>query len=122
MASIRSKDTGPELVVRRLVHGMGFRYRLYRRDLPGCPDLVLPRLGAVIFVHGCFWHVHSCQRGRVPKSNVSYWTAKRLRNAARDRVAVRRLRRDGWRVLTVWECETRNTLQLERRLCRFLAS
>lgn len=108
------------MVVRRLVHAMGYRFRLHRRDLPGSPDLVLPRRRAVIFVHGCFWHVHSCQRGRVPKSNTSYWTAKRLRNAARDRRALRRLRRDGWRVLTLWECQLKHPERVENRLRAFL--
>lgn len=121
MSRIRSKDTGPEIAVRRMAHALGYRFRLHRRDLPGSPDLVFPRLRAVVFVHGCFWHVHSCQRGRVPKSNVSYWAAKRLRNAARDRRARAKLRRMGWRVLTVWECQLRKPELVSAKLARFLA-
>jgi len=108
MAAVKSGDTTPEMAVRRLVHRLGYRFRLHRRDLPGTPDIVLPRLGKIINVHGCFWHVHTCQRRRkAPVKNAGYWNAKRRGNVARDRRVVRRLRRLGWRVLVVWECQTR---------------
>ncbi len=119
MSLIRSKNTGPELAVRRLAHSLGYRFRLHRRDLPGKPDLVFPKLGAVVFVHGCFWHLHDCQR-RIPKSNATYWSAKRAKNAARDALNTRALRRAGWRVLTVWECELKHPRRLLARLNRFL--
>lgn len=123
MARIRSKNTGPEKTVRSLVYSMGYRFRLHAKDLPGKPDIVFRRRAAVIFVHGCFWHLHSkCRDGTIPKSNVSHWREKLLRNVHRDRQHARRLRRAGWRVLTVWECETENNVErLERRLERFLA-
>jgi DNA mismatch endonuclease (patch repair protein) len=124
MRRVKSGDTTPEMVVRRLVHQMGYRYRLRRRDLPGQPDLVLPRLGKAIFVHGCFWHRHACAAGEsTPASRVEYWQAKFARNVNRDRRDVRRLRRMGWSVLVVWECQTRAARResLRRRLERFLA-
>lgn len=121
MARIRGKDTAPERAVRSLVHGLGYRFRLHVRDLPGRPDLVLPRLATVIFVHGCYWHRHSCPAGRVvPKTRSSFWTRKFECNVARDRLATARLRRLGWRVLSVWECETKQPLKLQRRLRRLL--
>lgn len=122
MSRVRAKDTKPEMVVRRIVHGLGYRYRLHRRDLPGRPDLVLPRLGAVIFVHGCFWHRHpGCRLASTPSTNVEFWQAKFLRNVERDAEAIRRLEADGWRVLVVWECETRAREALHARLQAFLA-
>lgn len=123
MASIGSVNTTPELAVRRLVHAMGYRYALHRHDLPGSPDLVLPARGAVIFVHGCFWHRHRCRRGQsVPSTRTAYWTAKFDRNVARDRRTQRQLRADGWRVGVVWECQTRPTRldTLAKRLDRLL--
>ena len=105
MARVGRADTGPELAVRRLLHGLGYRFRLHRRDLPGTPDLVLPRYGAVVFVHGCFWHGHECRRGRPPASNQDYWVPKLARNVERDSEVRRALEGMGWRVLTVWECE-----------------
>jgi DNA mismatch endonuclease (patch repair protein) len=125
MRRVKSGDTTPEMIVRRLVHRMGYRYRLRRRDLPGQPDLVLPRLGKAIFVHGCFWHRHACGAGEsTPASRVEYWQAKFARNVERDRRNVRRLRRMGWSVLVVWECQTRAARResLRRRLARFLAA
>ena len=108
MSCVRSTDTTPERVVRTLVHRLGYRFRLHRRDLPGCPDLVLPAHRTVIFVHGCFWHQHRCRRGRrAPQTNRAYWEAKLARNKRRDRRVRDQLRRLGWRVLIVWECETR---------------
>ena len=109
MSRIRSKDTKPEMIVRSLVHQMGFRFRLHRKDLPGKPDLVLPRHRKVIFVHGCFWHMHRCRYGRVtPKTNAQFWQDKREGNVARDRRNRRQLRADGWDVLTIWECWTKD--------------
>jgi len=123
MAAIRGRDTKPEMVVRSLVHAMGYRYRLHRRDLPGKPDLVFSGLRKVIFVHGCFWHMHDCSYGRVrPATNAEFWHAKRGGNVERDRKNTAELRRAGWRALVVWECETREGDRLARRLRRFLAS
>jgi len=123
MSAIRGKDTRPEMVVRGIVHGLGYRYRLHRRDLPGAPDLVFPKLHKIINVHGCFWHMHTCRYGSVtPKANRNFWKAKRTGNASRDRTTLRRLRADGWDVLTVWECETKNNPGLEDRLRKFLDS
>jgi DNA mismatch endonuclease (patch repair protein) len=122
MALVRSKDTGPEMLLRRLVHSLGYRYRLHDRRLPGVPDLVFRSRRRVIFVHGCFWHQHSCARGnRMPKSRIGYWRNKLEGNVARDRRAVRALRRAGWRVLTVWECQMRDLDKLRRRITSFLS-
>lgn len=116
MRMIRSENTAPEIQVRSFVHGLGYRFRLYRKDLPGKPDLVLPRLRCTIFVHGCFWHGHGCSRGaRPPKANAEYWRTKITRNAERDRENIRRLRALGWRVLVVWECELRSRPDSTRR-------
>ena len=105
MSRIKSRDTKPELIVRSLVHRMGFRFRLHRKDLPGKPDIVLPSHRKIIFVHGCFWHSHRCRFGRVsPATNSEFWTTKRGETAKRDRRNLRKLRRDGWTVLVVWEC------------------
>lgn len=122
MAAVKSRDTTPEMVVRRLVHGLGYRYRLHARDLPGTPDLVLPRHRKIINVCGCFWHLHGCPRCRIPSSRRDYWVAKLERNAARDRRVNRVLRRAGWSVLVVWECQTRRKRldSLEHRVSRFL--
>jgi len=121
MSKIRGKNTGPELIVRRLVHSLGYRYRLHAKNLPGKPDLTLARHGAVIFVHGCFWHLHSaCPSGHLPSTNQAYWTPKLQRNAERDRTNVRKLRRLGWRVLVLWECQLGNAARLEKRIRRFL--
>lgn len=109
MSRIRGKDTKPELIVRSLVHQMGFRFRLHRKDLPGKPDLVLPRHRRIIFVHGCFWHMHRCRYGRVvPKTNTEFWQNKRMGNVERDRRNQRILRKDGWQTLVIWECWTRD--------------
>ena len=123
MAAIRNRDTKPEMLVRSLVHGMGFRYRLHRRDLPGHPDLVFPSRRKIVFVHGCFWHLHRCRWGSVkPASNAGFWAAKREQNRTRDRRNLRALRSAGWSVAVVWECETRDREALAERLRRFLAS
>src|SRR5262249_20074343 len=123
MRAVKSSDTGPERVVRACVRDLGFarRYRLGGRGLPGKPDLVFSALRKAIFVHGCFWHGHDCKRGaRAPKDNASYWSAKIARNRARDVSVLRTLKREGWSALVVWECETRDTHTLCKRLARFL--
>lgn len=121
MASIGGTDTQPEMVVRRLVHSLGYRYRLHRRQLPGTPDLVLTRYQSVIFVHGCFWHMHRCKRGKsTPKTNAEFWRTKREKTRIRDRRNIAVLRRAGWRVLVVWECQTRNHTNLAERLIAFI--
>lgn len=105
MRSIRGSGTKPEMAVRRAMWAAGFRYgRSARRRLPGTPDLVFPGLGAVVFVHGCFWHGHGCDLGRVPKTNREFWVAKFQTNRARDARVVRKLRKAGWHVFTIWEC------------------
>jgi DNA mismatch endonuclease (patch repair protein) len=121
MRRIRKRDTTPERVVRRLVHGLGFRFRLHRHDLPGTPDLVLPRLRKAILVHGCFWHQHAgCRLARLPKSRGEYWLPKLSRNQERDAAARVELRARGWDVLVVWECETNDLADLHDRLSAFL--
>jgi DNA mismatch endonuclease (patch repair protein) len=121
MRAVKGADTTPELAVRRLAHGMGFRFRLHRKDLPGRPDLTFPRLRKVIFVNGCFWHGHDCARGaRVPVRNRDYWTRKVARNVERDRSALSALQRLGWKSLVVWECEIKDQDRLRRALRRFL--
>jgi DNA mismatch endonuclease, patch repair protein len=122
MAAVKSKNTGPELFVRRLVHSLGYRYRLHVRGLPGTPDLVFPRLRKIINVNGCFWHMHSCKRCRVPSSRRGYWIAKLRRNAERDLRTRRALRREGWQALVVWECQTcpTNISRLRAKILKFL--
>ena len=123
MRAVKGRNTGPEMTVRRLLHDLGYRYRLHRSDLPGKPDLAFPSRRKVVFVHGCFWHGHSCARGaRVPKTNSSYWTAKIAGNAARDVLNRARLEGMGWEVLSVWECELKDPARLEAFLTRFLES
>ena len=119
MSRVHGKDTRPELVVRSLIHRMGYRFRLHRKDLPGKPDIVLPRHRCVVFVHGCFWHRHKgCKRASTPESNVEYWEGKFRRNVERDRKHRKDLRRMGWRVVIVWECELRDQDRLAVRLLR----
>jgi DNA mismatch endonuclease (patch repair protein) len=123
MAGIKGKDTKPELAVRRIVHAMGFRFRLHRRDLPGSPDLVFPRLRRVIFVHGCFWHQHpGCRFAYTPKSNTQFWLNKLEGNTRRDALAVTMLGALGWQVLIVWECETSEQSALTLKINSFLAA
>lgn len=117
MARIRSKQTQPELIVRRALHNMGFRFRLHRRDLPGKPDIILPKYKLAIFVHGCFWHQHpDCKLASRPKTRGEYWGPKLASNVARDQRHARALEELGWRVETVWECETRDTERLDKVL------
>ena len=123
MARIRSKGTKPELIVRRLVHSLGFRYRLHRSDLPGKPDLVFPSRKAAIFVHGCFWHQHTdpaCTDARLPKSRQEYWLPKLTRNVERDQQHVVALIADGWRVLTLWDCDLRDLGKVTTLISKFL--
>jgi DNA mismatch endonuclease (patch repair protein) len=120
MRRVRSRDTSPELAVRRMVHSLGFRYRLHDNDLPGHPDLVFPCRHKIIFVHGCYWHSHRCPAASIPASNAGYWRSKLQRNAARDKRNVRRLRSAGWGVAIVWECQVRDKPRLAKRLFRFL--
>ncbi len=120
MRAIRSKGMKPELAVRKLVHKLGYRFRLHRRDLPGKPDLVFPCRRKVIFVHGCFWHCHDCKTAHVPKSNQEYWKPKLQRNCVRDQQNLRNLSLYGWQTAVIWECETHNAANLAERLNTFL--
>lgn len=108
MSGIRGKDTRPEIIVRQALHRAGFRFRLHRKDLPGKPDIVLPKYHTVIFVHGCFWHGHGCRYFKVPKTRTDFWLDKIMANAKRDRLQEDALRSAGWRVFTVWECDIRD--------------
>jgi DNA mismatch endonuclease (patch repair protein) len=119
MARIGSRDSLPEIKVRSLLHQLGYRFRIHRKDLPGTPDIVLPGRGAVVFVHGCFWHGHACKIGKMPKSRTEYWGPKIETNRRRDLRKARQLRALGWRVLTVWECELKSPERLERRLLQY---
>lgn len=120
MARIRSKDTKPELIVRKAVWAAGFRYRLHGKSLPGRPDLVFPALGTVVFVHGCYWHGHSCQKGRIPGKNSAFWREKFDSNKARDKRNRARLRRDGWKVITIWECSLATIPKREKAIKKLL--
>jgi DNA mismatch endonuclease (patch repair protein) len=122
MRAVRSRDTTPEMIVRRVVTSLGYRYRLHKATLPGKPDLVFGPRRKVIFVHGCFWHGHDCKRGaRLPKTNVDYWREKVRRNRERDAATLNALRDTGWSTLVVWECETRDDENLRASLAQFLA-
>lgn len=113
MSRVKGKHTGPEMIVRRAAHALGLRFRLHRKDLPGRPDLVFPRHKVALFVHGCFWHRHpGCRLASTPKSRTEFWQAKFDANVARDAAAEEALRAAGWRVVTVWECETRNEVAM----------
>lgn len=121
MAAVRAKNTGPEMIVRRLAHSCGYRFRLHRKDLPGSPDLVFRRLRAIVFVHGCFWHQHDgCRRARRPAANSDYWELKLERNMERDAAALAQLDAAGWRVLTLWECELSDSAAVRGKLISFL--
>lgn len=121
MSLVRGKDTAPEIAVRRMVHAMGHRYRLHRRDMPGVPDLAFIGARKVIFVHGCFWHRHrGCPNTRTPKSNVAFWRKKLAGNQRRDLANQRKLLASGWRVLVIWECELDDSKRMRGKLARFL--
>ncbi len=120
MSNIRSRNTKPELVVRSIIHKLGLRFRLHARYLPGKPDIVLPRHKKIVLVHGCFWHMHKCKRGKVfPKTNELYWAAKRNRNVERDRLNKSAYKKAGWQTLIIWECESRDVSKLSDKLARF---
>jgi len=121
MSLVRAKDTKPEMVVRRLVHAMGYRYRLHVRDLPGNPDMVFPSRNKVVFVHGCFWHRHgACKNTRWPKSKLDFWRPKLEQNHRRDKINRRRLGKLGWKVLVIWECQLSKLATVTERLRSFL--
>jgi len=121
MATVKSADTTPERKVRSIVHRLGYRFRLHRRDLPGNPDIVLPRHRKVIFVNGCFWHQHPrCSAADRPASNTEYWNKKLNRNIQRDRKNLRALRKAGWHPLVIWECQLKNEVRTEARIRHFL--
>jgi len=121
MSRIKSRNTSPELAVRRIVYALGYRYRLHCRDLIGRPDLVFRRKRKVVLVHGCFWHRHNCKQGRVtPKTREDFWKAKFAANKKRDTKVIRTLKRDGWNVLVVWECQLSDTDKLKTLLVGFL--
>lgn len=119
MAAVKGRNTEPEVTVRKLLHGLGLRFRLHRAGMPGTPDIVLPRHHAVVLVHGCFWHGHTCSRGKAPSSNTAFWLPKLERNKQRDAEQANALRLLGWRVLIVWECETKRPDLLLARLARW---
>ena len=123
MRAVKDRDTEPELIVRHLLYALGFRYRLHRADLPGKPDIVFPGRKKIIFVHGCFWHGHSCARGdRQPKTNKAYWRDKCARNKVRDQIHIDALTARGWQSLVVWECELKQLEKLRRLLLTFLGA
>ncbi|MEP6714613.1 MAG: very short patch repair endonuclease [Terriglobia bacterium] len=123
MSRIRSRDTTPELRVRRRLHAAGLRYRLHDKRLPGTPDLVFPATRTVLFVHGCFWHMHRCKYGKpAPATNADFWAQKRLSNVARDRRNRAALRKAGWRVLEIWECETFDAARFQRSVDSIIAA
>lgn len=120
MQSVRTKDTAPEIAVRRVLHGAGYRFRLHRKDLPGKPDIVFPSRKKAIFINGCFWHGHGCRIGKPPKSRQEYWLPKLKRNKQRDREKAAQLELAGWKVFTVWQCQTKRLEKIWPRLERFL--
>jgi len=120
MQAVKTRDTGPELMVRRILFALGYRYRLNAENLPGRPDIVFRSRMKAIFVHGCFWHAHGCRKGRAPKSRLDYWKPKLKANKARDAAQVRTLKKLGWSVLTIWQCETSDADVLTARLVDFL--
>lgn len=120
MSRVRGKDTKPELIVRRIAHRLGFRFRLHRSDLPGRPDLVFPARRKVVFVHGCYWHRHDCKKTTTPKSNIEFWLKKFDDNVARDMKNLNDLAKGGWDAMVVWQCETESTNELADTLEAFL--
>lgn len=123
MRRVKQRDTAPELIVRKVLFAAGYRYRIHRRDLPGSPDVVFPGRRKVVFVNGCFWHGHEdCPRASLPKTRLEYWRDRISINRERDVRSIAALEKLGWTVDTIWECETRDVISLERRLIRFLQS
>jgi DNA mismatch endonuclease, patch repair protein len=120
MRRVRGKDTKPELLVRKLLHGLGYRFRLHRKDLPGRPDITFLGRRKVIFVHGCFWHQHGCGHYKLPQSSTEFWQTKLTGNVERDTRDIQRLHDLGWKVAVVWECELRDQDAISKRLTRFL--
>lgn len=122
MRAVKGRNTAPEMIVRRLVHSMGYRYRLHRKDLPGKPDLTFQSRHKVIFVHGCFWHGHNCKRGaRIPKTNQDYWETKISRNKERDQQHDEDLRHQGWHVMVIWECQLNEPQTVTEQIINFLS-
>lgn len=122
MASVPGKSTKPEILVRSIAHSMGYRFRLHRRDLPGKPDIVFPGRKSLVFVNGCFWHGHECKREKMPKSNKPFWDDKIKNNRLRDERVLSELKTLGWKVLTIWECETKDPEIVKRKLSEFLGT
>ncbi|MCY0149340.1 DNA mismatch endonuclease Vsr [Hoeflea sp. G2-23] len=120
MQAVRNKNTAPEIRVRSLLHRMGYRFRLHGKDLPGTPDIILPKYRSVIFVHGCFWHAHNCPKGRPPKTRQDYWLNKLAMNVERDRLKEEQLYGKGWQVMVVWQCELNDQEALKSRLRGFV--
>jgi len=120
MSRIHSRDTKLELLVRSVVHGLGYRYRLHDNKLPGRPDLVFKRKRKIIFIHGCFWHQHGCSQYRMPKTRINFWAPKLKKNIDRDKAVMRELRNMGWAIQIVWECETNSLESLKKKIDRFL--
>ena len=121
MSKIKSKNTRPELIVRSILHNLGFRFRLHKKELPGCPDVVLPKYRKVLFINGCFWHGHkNCKRASIPVTNYEFWEAKIKKNILRDRKNIRELKKQGWSVLVIWQCEIKNDDILIEKLRKFL--
>lgn len=120
MSAVRTEDTGPELLVRKLLSAQGYRYRLHRKDLPGRPDIVFPGRRKIVLVHGCFWHGHRCAKGKLPKSRLGYWRPKIAANKKRDTRNLVELKRSGWTTLVVWQCKLKNGKTLMRKLKAFL--
>lgn len=123
MSQNKGKDTSPEISVRRLVYSLGFRYRLHRRDLPGCPDMVFPGKKKVIFINGCYWHRHNCKKGRsMPQTRKNFWQSKFKKTILRDKRNLKKLRLLGYKIIVIWECQIRNSEKLSAKLIKFLKS
>ncbi len=121
MSAIKSKNTKPEIAVRKLLHSMGYRFRLHRKDLPGSPDIVLPKYKTIIFVHGCFWHRHeNCKYASTPKTRKEFWENKFNANKIRDQKILKEIKNLGWKFIIIWECEARNIRSIEEKIKRFL--
>ena len=112
MSRIRSKDTKPELLIRKAMHAAGYRFRIHRKDLPGNPDIVLPKYHAIIFINGCFWHGHDCHLYRLPKTNAEFWEKKIDKNRRNDRLSIEKLAQDSWRIMIIWECAIKGKMKL----------